>query len=117
MVNVTSDASTKRAQPKMDSTIKIMSAISSIPSSLISEQETLSDDHASSNINCTSSTTCVISKYAYDEELPSHTPHSSKTASPNGTSKQSSQSSPLLSAATQPQSLGHESPPQTPAQS
>ena len=61
---------------------------------------------------------------------PSHTPHSSSakvelhvlsqplsTASPFGVPAQSSQSSPLLSAATQPQSLVHAVPPHSPAQS
>ena len=43
---------------------EIISAISRILSSLISEQETLSDDHASSKIKSTSATTFVISKYA-----------------------------------------------------
>ena len=44
-------------------------------------------------------------------------PQLSTDESPFGVPAQSSQSSPLLSAATQPQSLSHESPPHAPAQS
>ena len=49
--------------------------------------------------------------------LPPQTPHSSKIAGPFGVPAQSSQSSPLLSAATQPQSLSHAVPPHAPVQS
>ena len=48
---------------------------------------------------------------------PPHTPHASSTANPFGTPSQSSQSSPELSKATQPQSLIHALPPQSPLQS
>ena len=47
----------------------------------------------------------------------SHTLSQPGTAFPFGVPAQSSQSSPLLPAATQPQSEAHESPPHTPAQS